>query len=199
MGSRAPTSRAILSGHDRARVAYMPVDVDRRAMNEHLPDHAAFLANVVRWTAAGRIPLVVAGPSVAATCEQADRMILHLVNPTSEATWRAPLTSDRVALHRRRRLPRRARYGPRGCWCRCDETRHHGRGDGRGDGRCHPRSRSDRHWSHEVIVIECRGLVQLLDVVFCGALDPVLDLCFHDIGPAAGGNDAAQVKAAGGQ
>ena len=41
----------ILTERGRARVAYMPADVDRRYANEHLPDHAALLANVVRWVA----------------------------------------------------------------------------------------------------------------------------------------------------
>jgi hypothetical protein len=83
----------ILTERGRARVAYMPADVDRRYANEHLPDHAALLANVVRWTAGGSVPLVVDGPGLI-DChlyQQSGRMILHLVNLTSEATWRAPL------------------------------------------------------------------------------------------------------------
>ena len=52
-----------------------------------------FLANVVRWVAADRIPIAIDGPGLI-DChlyEQPGRMILHLVNLTSEATWRAPL------------------------------------------------------------------------------------------------------------
>jgi hypothetical protein len=83
----------ILSEHGRARVAYMPADIDRRYAKEHLPDHAALLANVVRWAAGERIPIAVEGVGLI-DChlyEQPGRMILHLVNLTSEATWRAPL------------------------------------------------------------------------------------------------------------
>jgi hypothetical protein len=83
----------VLSQHGTSRVAYMPADIDRRYAREHLPDHAALLANIVRWAAAERIPLSVQGPGLV-DChlyEQANRRILHLVNLTSEATWRAPL------------------------------------------------------------------------------------------------------------
>ena len=83
----------VLSQHGRARVAYMPADVDRRYAREHLPDHAALLANVVRWAVEDSVPLEVAGPGFL-DChlyEQRGRFILHLVNLTSEATWRAPL------------------------------------------------------------------------------------------------------------
>jgi Hypothetical glycosyl hydrolase 6 len=83
----------VLSNHGSGRVAYMPADLDRRYAAEHLPDHAALLANIVRWAANDRIPLSVDGPGLI-DChlyEQPGRMILHLVNLTSEASWRAPL------------------------------------------------------------------------------------------------------------
>jgi Hypothetical glycosyl hydrolase 6 len=83
----------VLSRHGRARVAYLPADIDRRYAREHLPDHAALLAKVVRWVADRPMPLVVEGPGLI-DChlyEQPGRLILHLVNLTSEATWRAPL------------------------------------------------------------------------------------------------------------
>jgi hypothetical protein len=83
----------ILSEHGRGRVAYMPADIDRRYASEHLPDHAALLANVVRWAAGAGVPLTVEGPGLI-DCHlyrQSGRMILHMVNLTSEATWRAPL------------------------------------------------------------------------------------------------------------
>jgi hypothetical protein len=93
---RQPTSDIpglILSQHGRARVAFMPADVDRRYAKEHLPDHARLLANVIRWAADQSVPLAVEGPGLV-DChlyEQRGRMLLHLVNLTSEATWRAPL------------------------------------------------------------------------------------------------------------
>jgi len=83
----------ILSQHGASRIAYMPADVDRRYAREHLPDHAALLGNIVRWAADGRSPLSLQGPGLI-DChlyEQGNRRILHLVNLTSEATWRAPL------------------------------------------------------------------------------------------------------------
>ena len=83
----------VLSRHGDARVAYLPADIDRRYAREHLPDHAMLLANVIRWTAGATIPLAVSGPGLI-DChlyEQRGRMILHLVNLTSEATWQAPL------------------------------------------------------------------------------------------------------------
>jgi hypothetical protein len=83
----------VLSQRGDARVAFMPADIDRRYAAEHLPDHAMLLANVVRWAAYDRLPLSVDGPGLI-DChlyEQPGRRILHLVNLTSEATWRAPL------------------------------------------------------------------------------------------------------------
>lgn len=83
----------VLSQHGPARVAYLPADVDRRYASEHLPDHAQLLANVVRWAAGEEFPLSLEGRGLI-DChlyQQAGRLILHLVNLTSEATWRAPL------------------------------------------------------------------------------------------------------------
>jgi Hypothetical glycosyl hydrolase 6 len=94
---RQPTSGIpglVLSQHGVARVAYMPADIDRRYAREHLPDHAALLANVIRWITNEHLPLVVEGTGLV-DChlyEQPGRLILHLVNLTSEATWRAPLS-----------------------------------------------------------------------------------------------------------
>ncbi len=82
----------VLSEHGRGRIAFMPADVDRRYAREHLPDHARLLANVVRW-AAGTLPLSVEGPGLI-DChlyQQTGRLVLHLVNLTSEGTWRAPV------------------------------------------------------------------------------------------------------------
>jgi hypothetical protein len=83
----------VLSEHGKSRIAYMPADLDRRYAREHLPDHGALLANVVRWTAGENVPLSVEGPGFV-DCHlyrQQNRLILHLVNLTSAATWRAPL------------------------------------------------------------------------------------------------------------
>ncbi|PYR88426.1 MAG: Tat pathway signal protein [Acidobacteria bacterium] len=93
---RQPTSDIpglILSQHGSARVAYIPADIDRRYAREHLPDHFVLLANIVRWAADRSLTLRVEGPGLV-DChlyEQSARMILHIVNLTSEATWRAPV------------------------------------------------------------------------------------------------------------
>jgi hypothetical protein len=83
----------ILSVHGSSRVAFMPADIDRRYAREHLPDHARLLSNVIRWAAGDHIPLVIEGTGLI-DCHlysQPGRIILHLVNLTSEASWRAPL------------------------------------------------------------------------------------------------------------
>src|SRR5256885_2255073 len=77
----------------RARVAFMPADIDRRYAREHLPDHAALLANIVRWAARADLRITIEGTGLI-DChlyEQPGRLILHPVNLTSEATWRAPV------------------------------------------------------------------------------------------------------------
>jgi hypothetical protein len=90
---RSEIPALVLSQRGPSRVAYMPADVDRRYAREHLPDHARLLANTIRWAADGDIPIDVDGPGLI-DCHvytQPGRMIVHLVNLTSEATWRAPL------------------------------------------------------------------------------------------------------------
>jgi hypothetical protein len=93
---REPTTDVpglVLTERGASRVAYMPADIDRRYAREHLPDHAALLANIVRWAIRDDIPLRVEGPGLL-DCHvytQPGRTIVHLVNLTSEATWRAPV------------------------------------------------------------------------------------------------------------
>ena len=75
------------------RVAYLAADLDRRYFRELLPDHASVLANLVRWAAGDSIPLRVSGAGLI-DCHlyrQEQRLVLHLVNLTSAATWRAPI------------------------------------------------------------------------------------------------------------
>ena len=83
----------VLSAHGASRVAYMPADIDRRYAREHLPDHARLMVNIVRWLADDTIPLSIDGTGLIDShlYEQPGRTILHVVNLTSEATWRAPL------------------------------------------------------------------------------------------------------------
>jgi hypothetical protein len=82
----------VITDHGPARVAFLPADIDRRYAREHLPDHARLLANVVRW-AAKDLPVIVEGPGLIAChlYQQPGRLVLHLVNLTSEGTWRAPI------------------------------------------------------------------------------------------------------------
>lgn len=73
------------------RVAFLPADVDRRYARESLPDYGNLLANVVRWAAAGEIPLQVEGHGLF-DCNlytQPGRVIAHVVNLT--ATARMPI------------------------------------------------------------------------------------------------------------
>ncbi|HBY61595.1 MAG TPA: Tat pathway signal protein [Solibacterales bacterium] len=82
----------ILRERGPSRIAYLPAEIDRRYARHHLPDHGDLLANVVRW-AAGELPLQVTGPGLI-DCHlyrQGSRTILHLVNLTSTAAWRAPM------------------------------------------------------------------------------------------------------------
>jgi hypothetical protein len=75
------------------RVAFLPADVDRQYARLNYPDHGNLLANLVRWTAKDNIPLAVQGPGLM-DCnlyQQSGRMILHVANLVSAATWRAPL------------------------------------------------------------------------------------------------------------
>lgn len=83
----------VLSEQGKARIAFLPADVDRRYAKEHLPDHGDLLANIVRWISGSSIPLSVEGPGLI-DChlyQQPGRLILHLVNLTSAGTWRAPV------------------------------------------------------------------------------------------------------------
>ena len=75
------------------RVAYLAADLDRRYARDLLPDHAALLANIVRWAAKDRMPIQVEGPGFI-DCHlyrQQNRLIIHLVNLTNANAWRAPI------------------------------------------------------------------------------------------------------------
>jgi len=69
----------------RGRVAFLPADIDRRYSRESLPDYAALLANLVRWSAENQLPLEVEGPGLLdcnAYTQQA-RVVVHIVNLTA--------------------------------------------------------------------------------------------------------------------
>jgi hypothetical protein len=76
------------------RVAFLPADIDRLYSRDNLPDHAALLANLVRWATNGDIPLELEGRGVfdCSLYTQPGRVIAHVVNLT--ATGRMPVTDD---------------------------------------------------------------------------------------------------------
>lgn len=76
-----------------SRIAFMPADIDRQFERFNLPDHGNLLANLIRWSAKDDIPLEVEGAGLV-DCniyQQPGRLVLHLVNLTSAATWRSSL------------------------------------------------------------------------------------------------------------
>jgi hypothetical protein len=76
-----------------ARIVFIPADIDRQFALFNLPDHGDLLANIVRWAAKDNFHLQVEGAGMV-DChlyQQSERLILHIVNLTSAATWRAPL------------------------------------------------------------------------------------------------------------
>jgi len=76
-----------------SRVAFMPADLDRQFDVFNLPDHGNLLANLVRWAVGDHMPLLVEGKGMV-DCnlyQQKNQLILHLVNLTNSATWRAPI------------------------------------------------------------------------------------------------------------
>ena len=75
-----------------ARIAFMPADIDRQFARYNLPDHGTLLENIIRWASKDTIPLKVecAGMIDCNLYRQSNRLILHLVNLTSAATWRQP-------------------------------------------------------------------------------------------------------------
>ena len=76
----------------QGRVAYLAADIDRCFAREEIPDHGRLLANLVRWTARGNIPLLVEGPGYL-DCHlyrQPGRLILHLLNLTCSRAWPSP-------------------------------------------------------------------------------------------------------------
>jgi hypothetical protein len=88
-----PLPGLILNQFGAGRVAYLPADLDRCFCRENWPDHSRILGNLVRWAAAGRIPLQVEGLGLVdcSLYRQDNRLVLHLVNLTSTETWRTPM------------------------------------------------------------------------------------------------------------
>ncbi len=79
--------------NEASRTAFLPASIDRRYALQHLPDHANLLKNITLWALRGQLPLHVEGPGLLDVhlYRQANRHIVHIVNLTSAATWRAPV------------------------------------------------------------------------------------------------------------
>jgi hypothetical protein len=78
----------------KAKIAYFPAEIDSRYGKDHLPDHANLLANTVRWAGgdSSRV-LEVEGPGLL-DCHlysQQDCFVLHIINLSNEAAWKAPV------------------------------------------------------------------------------------------------------------
>ena len=83
----------IRSNTNGSRIAFIPADIDRQFARFNHPDHGNLITNIIRWTAKEYLPLAVEGPGLV-DChlyQQPGRLVLHIVNLTSAATWRQPL------------------------------------------------------------------------------------------------------------
>jgi hypothetical protein len=93
---RYPTSDVpalVLSESDtHGRIVYLAADIDRCFGRSRLPDHAQLLANLVRWSTNGAVPLEVEGTGFL-HCQlyrQDERLILHVVNLSGYETGHTP-------------------------------------------------------------------------------------------------------------
>lgn len=76
-----------------ARIVFMPADFDRQFGRFNHPDHGNLLTNIIRWSTKEDLPFMIEGAGLV-DChlyQQPGRMVLHIVNLTSAATWRQPL------------------------------------------------------------------------------------------------------------
>ncbi len=82
----------VVSERGGSRVIFLPAELDRLYFHYRLPDHGDLLANAARWCASENVPLEIQGPGLL-DCHlyrQERRLILHIVNLTNPAAWRAP-------------------------------------------------------------------------------------------------------------
>ena len=83
----------VLREKGMAKIAYFPADIDSRYGKDHLPDHANLLANTVQWAAGANRALDIQGPGFL-DCHlysQRDCLVLHIINLSNEAAWKAPV------------------------------------------------------------------------------------------------------------
>ena len=94
---RYPTSNVpglvIRETDSGGRVAYLAADLDGAFERMRLPDHAALLSNLVRWSAGDRVPIQVEGAGFVhcAPYWQGSLLVLHLVNLTGHESGHAPV------------------------------------------------------------------------------------------------------------
>lgn len=76
----------------QGRVAFLPCDLGRLYYRYNFPDHAALIANLVKWVIRENLPVFVEGPGLwdVNLFKQPGRLILHL-NSLNAATWRPPV------------------------------------------------------------------------------------------------------------
>ena len=77
----------------RARVAYVPWDIDRTFWDVMCVDHGRLLRNLIAWTANEPPPVEVTGPGLVDVTmwRQRDSMTVHLVNLTNPMMMKGPL------------------------------------------------------------------------------------------------------------
>jgi hypothetical protein len=77
----------------KARVAYIPWDIDRTFWDVLGVDHLRLLRNVIAWTANEPPPAIVEGPGIldVTVWRQKDSMTVHLVNLTNPMMMKGPL------------------------------------------------------------------------------------------------------------
>ncbi|MBE7170279.1 MAG: beta-galactosidase [Williamsia sp.] len=84
----------IVRNHNKGgRIVFLPADIDKQFGRFNHPDHGNLLANIIRWTAKDALPFSVEGAGLV-DChlyQQPGRLVMHIVNLTSAATWRQPL------------------------------------------------------------------------------------------------------------
>ncbi len=79
---RSGVPALVLNDNAGGRVAYLPADIDRTFGRSRLPDHARFLANLVRWVASNEILIEIEGAGFlhVMVYRQTDCLVIHLVN-----------------------------------------------------------------------------------------------------------------------
>jgi len=83
MWQSEPLMPALIVGqYGLGRVAYLPVDLDRRYGTDPNPDHALLLGNLLKWCAGDTLPFEIDGPGDvgAYLYRQSNRFVMHIVN-----------------------------------------------------------------------------------------------------------------------